>query len=258
MTWSVLYLVIRTLHLFGWITLTSREVDPHRCFNHRVFQKLAKFNLQRLLFFLGLFFWLLLQPWCLTWLQFTAGLTELRQDLKAWLVYSKVRLSEVHMHEIAFKQNQTLLNMLSNQDDIFVHSTHTVHIYMIYHFLSMLMAHGLWAEKGIFCIGRRGGGYSEATEHSRMTSSLWKQHLLIHVVLCRTAHHDVKSEIHVNPYIHIYFDKKMQVNLGEKKTRNASICNILGPRFGEVLKLIWYNIWWCDLVILGQCDCGFQ
>ena len=47
------------------------------------------------------------------------------------------------MHEIAFKQNQTLLNMLSNQDDIFVHSTHTVHIYMIYHFLSMLMAHGL-------------------------------------------------------------------------------------------------------------------
>ena len=60
----------------------------------------ALFNLPCLLFFLGLFFWLLLQQWCSS----RAGFTELRQDVQAQLAKAKERLAKVHMHEIAFNQ----------------------------------------------------------------------------------------------------------------------------------------------------------
>ena len=54
--------------------------------------------------------------------------------MQAQLAKAKDRLAKVHMHKIAFNQYQTLLNMLSNQDDMFMHSTHTGHNIYIYVF----------------------------------------------------------------------------------------------------------------------------
>lgn len=62
--------------------------------------------------------------------------------MQAQLAKAKDRLAKVHMHEIAFNQYQTLLvlNMLSNQDNMFVHSTHTGHcIHTLF-----LIYDGLW------------------------------------------------------------------------------------------------------------------
>ena len=130
MTWSMLYLylVVCAEHLFGWITVTSRDMIP----KGGLITEFSK-NWQRLLCF-GRGVWLGWSSW--------AGCTELRQDVQAQLAKAKDRLAKVHMHEIAFNQYQTLLvlNMLSNQDNMFVHSTHTGHcIHTLF-----LIYDGLW------------------------------------------------------------------------------------------------------------------
>ncbi len=44
------------------------------------------------------------------------------------------------------------------------------------------MARGLWAKRGTTCSGGREERYSEASGHIRITSSLWIQHFLMHVL----------------------------------------------------------------------------
>ena len=148
MTWSMLYLylVIRTLHLFGNTHTTSIWVnysdvtwhDAKRWFYRRVFQKLATFVVFSWFVRLAVASAVVSGLGCSSW----AGCTELRQDVQAQLAKAKDRLAKVHMHEIAFNQYQTLLvlNMLSNQDNMFVHSTHTGHcIHTLF-----LIYDGLW------------------------------------------------------------------------------------------------------------------